>query len=480
MELVELQRAELGDQLAALRGELETWRERAKPNQTFEKHHTQVERITRQLESYLDGLGEPEEHGGLGFAELRALQSHLLLAHRIWAYFRSKLALRDVTWLRDPLRMADELAWECYRPARDKAEAAGMIAPGSMKEPPLVFFTSEASPFVQARATHFVPEGVTGDDFRRLDDFRRFDDALLLLPIPVLGIPWFQIDHLPAAVVIGHEAGHAVDRDYGVVESLASAYDALDFGDGRLAGWQAWRNEIFADVYGVLCTGPASIRALMAYLAAEPEAIRRERLPHPRTGWGAYPTKHLRMQLNFAALREIGLDEAAAELEAAWLAAYPSHLMKTYEEDIAKVVRLLLQTPLAVFGGKPLTAVISFTREDLARAKLLAGKIKRGSQLGQNERLRHLFAAATLAYYDAPGQYRQHAGRAGLLAQLIAAIPGGVRGRVAVVSDAAQQEADKAQGLALLQLAREQEARRSVEDADGRTGTGDADSSAEQ
>lgn len=481
MGLADLQRAELGDQIGALRAEFATWRGRAAPNGKFQKHHTQVERITRQLESFLDAIWPSGEEDGEAaraaqtFAGLGEIQRRLLLAHRIWAYFRGKLALRDVEWLRDGLQVADELAWECYRPAREKAEASGTIAAGTMKEPPLVFFTSEASPFVQARATHFVPEGVT------TDDFRRFDAALLLLPIPVLGIPWFQMDHLPGAVVIGHEVGHAVDRDYGVSESLSAAYDALEMPAARLEGWKAWRSEVFADVYSVLCTGPASVRALMAYLAAEPETIRRERLPHPRTGWGAYPSKHLRIQLNLATLREIGLAEAAAGLEADWLATYPDHLMKAYEEDIAKVVNLLLHTPLAVFGDAPLTAVITFTTGDLSTSKRIAGRIKRGSVLGKNEPLRCLFAAATLAYYDAPEKYRENAERTGLLARLIEAIPGGVRGKMAVVSDATQVQADAAQGLALLQLAREQEeARRSEHDANGRTGTGSAERAEEQ
>jgi hypothetical protein len=142
---------------------------------------------------------------------------------------------------------------------------------------------------------------------------------------------------------------------------------------------------------------------------------------------------------------------------------------------------LLLETPLAVFGGVPLTGVITFTSEDLARAKLLAGRIKRGNELGKNEQLRRLFAAATLAYYDAPAQYRGHVAQAKLLERLAEAIPGGVRGKVAVVSDAAQVRADAEQGRALLQLAREQEtARRAEDDANGRTGTGDAERAEEQ
>ena len=79
---------------------------------------------------------------------------------------------------------------------------------GKLKEPPLLFCSSNASPFIQRRNTPFLAEGVTADDMER------FDAALAFLPIPIIGVPWSQANHLPAAVVIGHEVGHAVERDF--------------------------------------------------------------------------------------------------------------------------------------------------------------------------------------------------------------------------------------------------------------------------
>src|SRR6266545_3043000 len=194
IDLAEQGAMTLIQQITALHQELQDWRERTQQGKKLEKHQTQVDRIASRLDGFLDATGTPT---GASFADNQRIRSRVLGAHRIWDYFRSKLALRDVEWFREELLCADQFAWECYKPSLDAARAANTIAPEALKEPPLVFFSGDSSPFARSRDAPLLPAGITE---REIKDF---GDAILSLPIPVVGVPWFQVNHLPSAVVIG-------------------------------------------------------------------------------------------------------------------------------------------------------------------------------------------------------------------------------------------------------------------------------------
>ena len=76
------------------------------------------------------------------------------------------------------------------------------------------------------------------------------------LPVPVVGVPWFQLYHLPDALVIGHEVGHLVERDTGLTatiqELVERAVTEARMDPGCVAAWRGWAAEAFADVYGTL------------------------------------------------------------------------------------------------------------------------------------------------------------------------------------------------------------------------------------
>ena len=118
MDLAQQRAVELRQQKLALQEELAAWRARTEKGKKLEKHYTQVLAITAKLDGLLARIPEPNPQAADPFVLYDRIHRLLLGAHRIWAYFRSKLALRDVDWLADDLKCADELAWECYRPAR--------------------------------------------------------------------------------------------------------------------------------------------------------------------------------------------------------------------------------------------------------------------------------------------------------------------------------------------------------------------------
>lgn len=442
MDLARQRANELLYQKAALRREFADWRQRSAINQPLEKHNSQIARLTAQLEAFLDATGDPNPDAP-SFAENERIYTRLLGAHRIWAYFRTKLALRDVGWLRAALMAADELAWKCYEPARLAAQRAGSIDAGALKEPPLVFFTTDATPYAQARDMPFAPEGITSRDAIN------FGAAMLRLPIPLVGIPWFQLDHLPSAVVIAHEVGHAVDRDFGLRAALTPALDALP--PERREAWVKWLPELLADVYGILGTGAAFVYALAGYLADTPEVVERE--TRSAADWQNYPTRHLRTLFNFEVLAILGLD--SPDLRNAWLNSYAFHQLPDFEADLNAVATAILRTPLAVFGGQHLEQVIWFDPQIDQRAALRqARNIMDGFVVDPSTPIRALMAAACLAYVRDPQKYAVRDANAGILDLILKAIPPGVRNAAAPRPELAAQtqQADAAAGAALLDL----------------------------
>lgn len=429
MSLAQLRAVELAHLNKALLAEFGEWRARSESGQPLEKHHSQIRRITNRLEGFLAAIsGAPGAPASFDSNE-RAM-TYLLGAHRIWNFFRSKFTLRDSAWLQDDLMCADELAWQCYSPAHDRAAKAGAIKAEELKEPPLVFFSSDASPFAQARDTLFLPEKISERDV--LD----FGKAIFSLPIPIVGIPWLQVSHLPSAVIIGHEVGHAVEHDFKLEGQVEGAISRLVIPEERKSAWLAWREEIFADVYGILCTGPAYIIGLMRYLIAREDEVEKE--TRTAANWGTYPTRYLRVELNFELLHQLGLAEKMAgileNLESAalpppeaWRETYSFHLMKSFMPDVPGIVEALRTCAFSAFGEKPLEEVITFTAEDLEKTASLALRVNKGVLLPSGTPMRRLYAAATLAYYADPLAYQEKDGARKVVTRILDSIPPGVR-----------------------------------------------------
>lgn len=427
-------------QIKVLRAEFQTWRNESNPRTELEKHNTQLRRITAQLDEFLTELESDNGQQRTNEDLLRGL----LFLNRIWAYFRDMFAMRAVSMLKDPLKCSDEFAWECYRPLWEQARAAGKVDVGRLKEPPLVFFTSSASPFIQRRDTPFEAEGVTAADLSR------FNAALSFLPIPVIGVPWFQLNHLPSAVVIAHEVGHAVEQDFAVAAALDRVLADLPAEMGRRrSAWAAWRRELFADTFGILCMGPAHLFALSSFLVAPHAQVVQESVDWSDLNKVPYPTRLLRIAFNVEVLRQLGLnDEGVA---AAWAQAYPRSDLAEYKEflrDIPTVAPLFLQTPVPELGSAP---VADFIKIQPAEWEAIKAKAQNLTAITRDEvnRFRRTIAASAWAYYLDPDAYLANAKYAGLSKKLADTILSGVRGPGAAADDslrAAQAGRDK--GLA--------------------------------
>ncbi|MBO3752610.1 hypothetical protein J5X84_41720 [Streptosporangiaceae bacterium NEAU-GS5] len=389
-------RAELRAKASGLTAELAAWTELSQAGGRLEKHHTQVAAIVTALDAALAELGPRLEADDVE-ATWTGTERMLIRIHEVLDFFRAKLTLRMVDAFADYLAVADEFVWECYRPARDRA--AGAVP----KEPPLTFLGPATTPFTIPRGVSYARElggAISSGTLRKVVD---------RLPVPVVGIPWFQLRHLPDALVLAHETGHLVETDFQLTPTLRTLLASAVPGE-RLATWRGRLGEAFADVYGALAGGPAFGGALADFIATT-----------PASGSKLYPPPAIRLHLVAEALRASGLPAdadalaARAETDAADLRA-----------DAGAVARAFVRGPYPQFGGVALDEVLHFRyRRDNADAvatALLRGRVYKGA-----DDVRTLIAAAGLAFARNPLDYEATTVADKILAAARSRITSGVR-----------------------------------------------------
>jgi hypothetical protein len=407
MELGQRKKFELLQKLDSLKLEFAEWRAKSQAAQELEKHRSQIHRITIQLEGLEEEiraeLEKPSEDASAILSRARELEVTMLEAHRVWEFFRSKLSLRYVKWFNPYLIAADELAYSCYHAAQKKLNQA-YLSPEEVKEPPLVFFSGGSSPFTLPRNYAYQAEAVPGKELKAKKVF----ELLRALPVPVIGVPWFQIQYLPDALVLTHEVGHDVESDFKLTGDLTKALNQAladaKIDDLRCKAWRAWLSEIFADVFGVLATGPAFVQALMDFLATDSSRIMQARRSDPK--WGLYPTDYLRVLVNLEVLKQQKFVTESKTLYEQWTANYPSHAMSEFAGDAEVVVKAILQGPYAAFGGTALDQVISFTDNNQYNATNDAVRLNEGSA-PKTDSVRTLLASASIAFSLDPEKYRK-------------------------------------------------------------------------
>ena len=272
-------RAELFAKLGAIKAELTYWGELSAAKGPLEKHHTQVRAVSDRLSPLISRVGADIDVADVEESWAR-LETQVLDLHRIWGYFRDKFIQRQIAEFSRYLALADEFAWACYDPAQKAAIAAGTVEPPDVREPPLTFLTNSDSPFSVSRQTTY--QWAQGPDAPMSREARKVTNRL---PLPVIGLPWFQLRHLPEALVIGHEVGHVVHRELIGAdlpsELVKAALPSPLWSDPDRATWAGWANEAFADAYGALCGGPSYRSVLSDFLGAEHPVADRTDAAHP-------------------------------------------------------------------------------------------------------------------------------------------------------------------------------------------------------
>jgi hypothetical protein len=401
LEMTERKIVELKQKLANLDAEFKYWEGLSGKGAMFEKHNSQISAIVTVLKQLHLGAHKrvadataPVERLAVG----RRAERMMLATQRIWEFFRNKFAQRKEERLLPYLAAADEFAWACYKPVQ---ETASKHTTDVRKEPPLVFFNGGLSPYSISRDRAFEGEYVPNE----LLSGPEFTKVLNSLPIPVIGVPWHQVSHLPDALVIGHEVGHTIEDDFKLTaqmkQHLEEALVSVDASHHK--AWKSWLGEIFADLYGCLTTGPAFVGSLMDFLARDPQEIGEEK--PVGENFGKYPTTQLRMLINFAALSKIGFSEDGDKLKKDWLAFFPTHQMTGFQKDIDLIIPTLLDGSYPQLNGS-LKDVFCFSADQQKEADRAKRMIMINKSLdGSSGDFRVLFAAARMAYVEDPNEF---------------------------------------------------------------------------
>ena len=327
MTLADRRHLELRAKLANLDDDLKAWQGRT-ANEPMRRHYSQVGRIARTLDGLLEsmttsaGWKAPTEQ--LVLEKAAEWERRVLTAHAIWEVFRSKLAQRLEPRFQDRLAACDDLAWACYEPAMRTFST-------EKKEPPLLYLNSTWSAFLRKRDSAFDKDIEAGKDAREVLEQGDYRATLKRLPVPLLGLPWFQVAHLPSALMIAHEIGHAVEFDFGLTARIGVALENahLDFE----ADWQGCASEVFADLYGHLCLGRHFAGCLLDLLVTDKARISEE------NEFGVYPTRAFRVELSVEALTFLDLTAEATTIRAAWEELYgPLPQLQNHRADVKKVV----------------------------------------------------------------------------------------------------------------------------------------------
>jgi hypothetical protein len=396
---------ELESKCAAFNDELDAWKGSLP---ALPKHTSQIRRLTALFEPLAGKIAERIEAAGRGDVAARGyeLGAEVLVLFRIWAFYRQKLSQRFVPWHRDVLDVADEIAFRFWRPARDAALAAAPPKARARlaKEPPLVFFNGDVSPYTMTRKSAFEPEQAEGLE---ADKIAWASKVLRRSPVPVIGVPYFATRHPPDLMVLAHEVGHNVEDDFGLSAELEAALDRALEAEGRPASrreaWRAWAGEVFADVWGVLTGGPAFVGALTDFIAHGKGEIEAEAVD--ASDWGLYPTTIVRAELLFCALRALDLGAEAGPRREAFRDRYRKNAMADFEPDAELVVKALLACKPKAFGVSVREAS-GFKPGEFKKVAGLANDLVAGRTANDPNTAR-IAQAAALAFSLAPAELSQ-------------------------------------------------------------------------
>lgn len=406
--LIELKRLELSLKYQSIEAELNMWRRLSLSGQPLEKHFRQIHRIANAFDSMIGVVRleverlRAERDEQRFWSQIPRTEDLILEVHRTWYYFREKFAPRQGTSFGNLLAALDELVWRCYHP----------LFPNNDREPPLTFFSSGWSPEALFRHELVVTEtiGKTRSGQASLD--AKFgENRLRKLIIPLISLPWFQTTFLPEALFLAHETGHLVYDDAQLESTVTTYLSESAIPKQRLKDlWLPWSVEVFADLYAVLCLGPAFVGALLLLLARSPG----DTLQTP--GNSTYPPHHLRFLISLHALRHIGFAAEAAALEQLWNRMYgrpapaqpdtfviDDFVQSECVPDIRHVLSALLDRNYPQFGDKPLTqaGALCWTEEQQRLALSTQQSLRSHDPLPTSDP-RVLMAGAQLAFAQMP------------------------------------------------------------------------------
>lgn len=265
----------------------------------------------------------------------REFDQAVVWLYRIFTFYREKFDQRtDQERVGPLLQAADEIVWSCYREVYKQLPKP---SPGSegiiQKPPPLPYIAPDYSPAVWDAAR----EGASGLSAGML--VKGLDEFVNNMPVPLLRLPPWCVDASWWLVFIGHEIGHVIQSNLGLLkafrEMVVMTAEAQGFKDEYLKRWGAWSEEIFADLFSLMLVGSSAGDALVEveWTGDAEMVVRREK----------YPPRAARLWLADAVLRDMDLGglKTAGELRLEELGAANQEIKRVV--DTMQAVQAQLQ-----------------------------------------------------------------------------------------------------------------------------------------
>lgn len=386
---------ELRRRVEVLANEVSTWRNATREHIDFNAHFSQLEALETLMNAYVAGqramlAAPPASDSALGQWSENVVAG-MNTTQRVWDFFRSKLELRLVSQFKKPLAVADAVGWDCYASVMKAAVAAGAIDKDEVREPPLTYLAAEFSPATWVRGS-------------RPHDGRDYQLGVVRLPIPVIEVPWDHVVNLWEFLSIHHEVGHDIEADLLLRPALrASVEQALaDAGatQDRIALWQGWQGEVFADLVALQLAGPAFAEALMDLLLLPATTVLTVNPADP------HPTHYPRVLMAARYARTLvspvptSLEETASRVETTWRTVYGFQpAFDATLDEFTHVAKALMDTPFDQLKGKTVRELMPFTAEHESRIGSAAAYLVTGTNAPAALSLlpRHCVSAARLA-----------------------------------------------------------------------------------
>ncbi|PKK90489.1 MAG: hypothetical protein CVV64_08990 [Candidatus Wallbacteria bacterium HGW-Wallbacteria-1] len=287
------------------------------------------------------------------------------------------------------MELARRVCEECYSGFLERAQVAGggkLWSPGRVRVMPWPSHTHE-----DGFAINYV----------------RCPVALLAIPMDQTFSPW----NWPA---IGHEIGHDI---YHNVEGLKSEikYSLYDFlgkncPDQVASLWFIWREQLFADLMGVMIFGPAFTMSFQA------EFLSLAGILTPvwnglKNRWDGHPLTLFRNALQVETLNRLGFSRVAQILQRRWNSMYQKldylHLdrekvdMESFSIPLEGMVDIFLKRPMSSLGGKTVGELVNYGEAEYRKALTAAKKLLEGQASGFPETV-HLVSGARIAFENHP------------------------------------------------------------------------------
>jgi hypothetical protein len=394
--MLDLRKQELRRRIENLPTEVKAWKEATEKQVDMNANFSQLRAIEVLVNAFIDEQQaiidnlDPAGDGEVFNTACFNLVRSIIRAQKAWDFFRDKLDLRYSPSHKEPLWVADTIAWDCHRPVMNRAVQFKIIDENRLREPPLVYCTAEYSPATWVRGS-------------RPNDGRVYDLGETLLPIPVIEMPWDHLGNSWEYLALHHEVGHDVEADLKLrpvlVNSLQQVLSDAGVPLARIKVWLKWEGEVFADLCGLQLAGPAFTEALMHLLLLPASRVKTfdEDDPHP--------THYIRILMNAAYIRTLGdtqaINDHATQIETQWKSLYGNESgdpdLDALVGDLTGVFKALMDTKFPILKDHTVRELVPFAEVDDARIRSAEKFFRTGMNRPKELPLRHTVSAARLA-----------------------------------------------------------------------------------